>query len=226
VRDLAGYRKYVRDYLDLDATDMSDELVDAWVQDGYRRIIQVIRRWPFFEAEANITTEVGVQAYTLEVDFDNIVSVDGTWGTLDFLDHSQARERFHLFGSSVSQGHARAWSMWAGQFHVWPVPDAGETLTIVGWRSPQDWVSGHEAGAVPDFPADFEDALVLWTLRMAHLHQEDIDLAEIDRQNFQDRLDELVQHHTQTPTAFPVIVGGGYGRRASQLPSRFLYPWE
>jgi hypothetical protein len=52
----------------------------------------------------------------------------------------------------------------------------------MGYRRPSDWMAAG-AGAVPDFPEEFEDALLAWTLYKAHGHQDDTELAAMARED-------------------------------------------
>lgn len=225
MRDLAGIRRYIWTYLDLDEEDLPADLIDTWVQDGYRQIIQAIRRWPHFEVEVTIQTEPGRRSYPLPPEIEDVLSVDAPWGVLDYIEYTAARDKFHLYGNVQSQGHARAYSIRGGELHVWPLPDASEELVVVGFRAPADWMAGG-AGAVPDMPDSLEGALLDWVLYRAHLHQDEPELAAVDRQNFQDALDNAIAWEIKRPSAQPLVMGGDGQRRGSPTIGRPTFPWE
>lgn len=224
MRDLQGYRNYVYQYLDVESLDIPESLIDTWAEEGYRKIIESIRRWPFFEMTATVTTEPDVRAYAMPGQMIDVRAIEAPWQVLRYIDYHEARNKFHLYSGIVSRGSARAYSVWAGQIQIWPMPDAAEELQVDGYRRPTDWVA-QGAGATPDFPEEFEDALVAWVIYRAHMHQDDTELAEVDRRDFQEILESLISREFQNPSAFPLQVGlGGVQHRA--LPSRLAYPWE
>lgn len=224
MRDLQGYRDYVYEYMDLESLDVPESLIDVWVEEGYRKIIEVIRRWPFFEMSATVDTVTDQRAYDLPGQMIDVRAIEAPWQVLEYIDYHEARDKFHLYSGNISRGTARAYSIWAGKIQIWPLPDSPETLQVDGYRGPTDWIAAG-AGAVPDFPEEFEDALLAWVMYRAHMQQDDTELAEVDRRDFEEILDSLVSHQFQNPSAFPLVVGGG-GYRVVRLPRRLAYPWE
>lgn len=224
MRDLQGYRDYVYQYLDVESLDIPESLIDTWAEEGYRKIINAIRRWPFFEMTATLTTSPDVREYALPGQMTDVRAVEAPWQILNYIDFHEARNKFHLYSGIVSRGSARAYSVWAGKIQIWPMPDAAEELLIDGYRSPIDWVA-QGAGATPDFPEEFEDALLAWVIYRAHMHQDDTELAEVDRRDFQEILEALIAREFQSPSAYPMRIGSG-GVRHRPLPNRLAYPWE
>lgn len=224
MRNLADYRNYVWTYLDLDAEDTPATLIDTWVLEGFRKIIKTIKRWPFYEMSGTIQTVADQRAYAMPEGMEDVRKIDAPWSVLKYIDYGEAYDKFHLYSGIVSRGSARAFSIWEGNIQIWPIPDEGETLTVVGYRSPLNWIEVG-AGATPDFPEEFEDALLAWVMYRAHMHQDDPELAAASKMDYQETLDALTAHEISGPSAFPLVLGGG-GVRARPLPNRLAYPWE
>jgi hypothetical protein len=89
VKDLQGHRDYAYRYLDLDETDVDVSLIDTWIAEGYRRIIQVIKRWPFFQTIETLNTVNGQRAYPLPGELVDVRSIEAPWGVLNYLDYSE-----------------------------------------------------------------------------------------------------------------------------------------
>ena len=52
--NLQQMRDLVRAQLDLDDTDLPDVLLDAYIQEGYDRVLELEQRWPFFEVRWSV----------------------------------------------------------------------------------------------------------------------------------------------------------------------------
>lgn len=218
--DLNGYRLYVRTLLDLDASEMPDLLVDAWVRSGFTAIARRINRWSFYQAEDSFTTVGGTRGPHTLGTVKDIERIVGPRGVVPFVDHSEAEARYLTLGA-VS-GPAEAYSVWNGGVYMWPTPVAAETFAVRGYRSPTDWMNGG-AGAVPDLPADFHDVLLNYVVSQGHMFNEDPDLASVRMQQFTSGLEELLSSDQHAPEDTPIVVNGG-GYSPQLLRPRL--PWE
>lgn len=139
---------FVRTQLDLDETDLPDVLLDTYVQDGYDHIINLERRWPFFET---LWTEISVPAdgvFTMPVDADVIESLMTTQGQR--LWHVDIRWAEDNIGISAS-GTPGYWAEVGRQIVLFPKPTATMTLQGRGFRKPSAWIA---QGASAEVDAD------------------------------------------------------------------------
>lgn len=214
-------RQYVREYFDLDITELPDSLVDVFLNDGFRRAKRATPRWPFYEFTGSFTTSPGVAAYTLSgVDL-SLLSVDRLVGEdfdLDWLDPHSAESNW--LPDNETSGKPFRYSIWGGAIRLWPKPDAAYDIFIRGYKN-ATW--GADAGAVPDIPEDFHELIGEWAVGRASAQQDDPQGSQLHSANFYEGLRELKRQLLNTGPG-PVILNSE--RTVNYLPDRLPYPWE
>ena len=115
--NLADIRSKVREIVDMGSTDLSDTLLNMYIQDGYDRMIALERRWPFFEKTYTLSTVADQRSYALssigEGDVREITSVvDTTAGgvRLTLVAHEDAEALW--LGSSDLSSRPLHFSVW------------------------------------------------------------------------------------------------------------------
>lgn len=202
--DLAAFRAYPRDYLDLDQADISNALMDQWVATGQRRVLKARARWPHLETSEVITTVAGQTAY--EITTKRIEAVDDTVvGPLSIVDHTDATSLYWQ-GGTPRVGRPEAVSRYGGQLHLWPTPDGVYTITVYGQRAA---VTPTAAGDVPDVPEDLHDVILEWVMQEAYLQQDDPEMASVRKSLFDEKLAEYIDDETQGEDQTPIVFGGG-----------------
>lgn len=209
--DLAAYRDYVRLYLDLEVEDLSDNLIDRWVDEAQTRAIRFQRRWPFLEVSQDIATLPDVDTY--ETTMRTVFAVTGgPDGSLTRLSETAAEDDF-FYGEGVARtGRPYAWSEWGYTdtgvgIRLWPKPDNVWPLKVRGYKSVAPM--GNEAGSVPGLPLDFHNVLLSWVMYRAYLQQDDTELAEVQKQSFDEGLATLATDEMTSPPDEPLVWGGG-----------------
>jgi hypothetical protein len=226
MRDVGQIRQYVWDFLDLEEEDLPASLIDAWVLEGWRKIVRRTRRWPFFESEWTGTATEGERELSVQGDdeLDEIDTIEGPYGVLTYCDESQARNDYNVYHGVPTTGHPERWSLHAGTVRIYPTPDQAYEMRVVGWRQPNaEWMDDG-TGAEPDMPEDLDDALLSWVMHRAYTHQDDPELAEMEKVRFVEAVDEMVSHHIQGPQAQPMVIGGARKRRTLFAGERPI-PW-
>lgn len=222
-------RVYVRQHMDLDESEIPNSLIDVWARDASIKIARTRKRWPFLETSWTITTLDGVQEY----DFsdiavfgtnavpDEIISVVRNDRRLAYLGRDEAEAAFLPY--RASGGTVNYFNVWNNKLSLYPAPTGGsDTLYLRGYRKVKDWVADG-AGAFPDFPEDFHDAIRLYLLAAAYLQQEDPEMAQQFAGSFSMEMDLLKKQYGEAPGAYPLVLGGGPKVR---IPGRLLYPFE
>ena len=92
---LTTLRSQVRDMSDLDATDLSDGVIDQFAREGFQRIYALERRWPILQATYTFNTVADQREYTISTigDIREIISVVDTstqGARLHLIDYNQA----------------------------------------------------------------------------------------------------------------------------------------
>lgn len=183
---LADIRSRAREVAEVSSADVSDTLMDLFIRDGYNRIIDLERRWPFLEVSFDMTTVADQQAYTIN-DFTSdqireVVSiVDPDHVRLDFISYEIAEETFKT--NDGSTGRPIFASHWADQIHLFPTPKAVYTLNVRAYREPADWIT---ANGSPDGVESFDLALVDYAVARSYKMQEAFQPAQEFERAFND----------------------------------------
>lgn len=216
-------RIYVRQHVDLDESEIPNALLDVWARDASIKIARTRKRWPFFETSWVLTTTNGVRDYALSAlspTPDEVVSIVRNDRRLTFMGRDEAEAAYLPY--QTSQGFVTFYNVWGDTLRLYPTPDMADTLYLRGYRKVNDWVA-EGAGAVPDFPDDFHDAIRLYLLGMAYLQQEDPEMAQQFISAFNAEMDVLKKQYGDAPGAYPLVLGGG--PRVRQ-PGRLHFPFD
>lgn len=225
--NLQQIRDFVRTSLDLELEDLPDTLLDAFIRDGSKRIERAEPRWSFYEKIFSLATTVGVSSYgktsAIASDLDQIqaISVDDRMLPLMWIGMDELN-RLQVMQPSL-QGRPIYFSEWGDQVIFFPTPDQAYTLTIRGYRKPEDWVA-NGAGAEPDFPDELHNTVATFALSKAYAQQEDPELSALYERQFSDELNEFQRRLTQTPMSQPLVLNGG-PRTRSGMSGQWARPW-
>lgn len=216
-------RIYVRQHLDLDESEVPNALLDVWARDATIKVARSRKRWPFFESSWTLVTTVGERDYALSAlspVCDEITSIVRDDRRLAFMGRDEAEAAYLPY--QTSQGYVTFYNVWADTLRLYPTPQIADTLHLRGYRKVSDWVA-EGAGATPDFPEDFHDAIRLYLLGMAYMQQEDPEMAQQFIGAFNAEMDVLKKQYGDAPGAYPLVLGGG--PRVRQ-PGRLHYPFD
>lgn len=214
-------RQYVREYFDLDITELPDSLVDIFLDDGFRRAKRATARWPFYEFAGSFTTSPGVAAYTITGVDINLLSIDRLVGedfNLTWVDPNKAEATW--LPDNETAGKPRRFSIWGNAIRLWPKPDAAYDIFVRGYKQAK-WAE--DAGAIPDIPEEFHELIGTWAVSRTAAQQDDPDGAQLHRNDFYAGLTELKRQYTNTGPG-PLVMNSE--RTRTGLPERIAYPWE
>lgn len=220
------FRTHPRLLLDLEEEDLPSVLVDRWVNEGFRRIVHAVQRWPFYETSETVSTVSDTAVYTLG-SVDRVRSMHGPRGELQWMDEAAARDKFWMVTTSVPNGFPRAWSEFGDGVRLWPTPDAAYTVTVLGYRKPLTVWQGI-AGEEPDLPVQFHDVLMSWVLFRTYLQQDDPQLADVEFRNFSESMTQMTADVLSPSQSFAgmVLHGGNRSVGSPPLPPRQPFSWE
>ena len=216
-------RRYVRQHLDLDESEVPNDLLDVWARDATIKIARTRKRWPFFETSWTLTTVAGQADYPLSAlspAVDEITSIVRDNARLRYLGRDEAEAAYLPY--QTYGGLIEFFNVWGEDLRLYPTPDGPQTLLLRGYRKVNDWVS-EGAGAIPDFPDNFHDAVRLYLLGMAYLQQEDPEMASQFINAFNAEMELLKKQYGEMPGPYPVVLGGG--PRVRQF-DRLNYPFD
>jgi hypothetical protein len=207
----ADSRSTVRSITDLDTGDIPDGLLDYYIRDGYYRILDVEKRWPFLEFSFDFVAQQGVRAYDLETiasepigQIVSIVDNQDTGYRLEMIGYDEAERTYS--GVYDTTGEPLFFALWAGQVHIYPKPNSNRTLTCRGYREPFDWqTEGGEVDASPNL----HFALVYYACSRIYQQLEDAAMADMYKRAYDEQV-ALAGRSTVTPNSHvPLILSQG-----------------
>lgn len=188
---LATVRSYIRTHLDLDSSELPDELVDEFIRDA-THYVETFRPWPFMKSRWTQNTADG----TFEYPFASLTNASSyrlnrIHAVYLTTDGTQLRYRGDaLIAGARTEGQPTGWGTWGDTLVLTPIPDATYGVTIYGERRPFDWVDDGTGTNVFHLAGDFDSPLKTWALGRAYAHQEEgqtavafYDLAEFQLRN-------------------------------------------
>lgn len=133
-------RDLVRTQLDLDDTDLPNMLLDAYIQEGYDRAIELEQRWPFFAFEWSIpfgadgVGQMPPDARVIEL----LVGASG-----ELLKRIPMRMAVMSFppGNSPTSGSPTYWAPLNRKLSVFPAPGDTYATQAIGFRLGADWIN-------------------------------------------------------------------------------------
>jgi hypothetical protein len=208
----AGLRDAVRNITDLDQQDLGDDILNLYIRDGYYRILDLDKRWPFLEKSFTFNTVQNQRAYPI-VNFtadpmSQIVSiVDPTAvGTrLDMVSYDEAEALY--VGSYDTPGEPLFYALWEGNIHLFPKPNNARTLLARGYREPLDWVTSN--GFVDASP-NLHFPLVYYAASRVYQGLEDAQMADMYKRSYDEGV-ALARKQIQTPNSHShLMLSAGY----------------
>jgi hypothetical protein len=233
---LPDLRGFVRDHLDLDPTELPDSLLDRFIADGFNRIDNYSRVWTFRAVEYTLSTVAGAQAYNVanratppRVDsiakpLQQVVDVRGPRFGLVPRDHRQMRSAFRT--TNAQQSEPRYFTMFGENVYLWPTPNAVYALTVTGYRLPDDWMASSLA---PDLPEEFHELVGWWALNRAYGHQDDPEMANFYRQEFDTEVKSRARRYVTGNQSQPMRLNEGIGEDELLVRNGLgplFYPWD
>jgi hypothetical protein len=198
----AALRQTVRDITDLDAEDLPDSLLNLYLRDGYYRILDLEKRWPFLEKTFTFNTVAEQRAYSISAftadPMAQIVSIVDNTNVglrLDMVGYDMAETTY--VGSYDTSGDPLFYAVWAGQIHLFPKPNNVRTLTVRGYREPVDWITTE--GYV-DASANLHFPLAYYACSRVYQRLEDTVMAQEYKRSFDEGV-SLARETISKPTS-------------------------
>ena len=218
---LQQMRDQVRSVVDIDATDISDTVLDNMIGQGFDTIVYSEKRWPFFETSTTFNTVGGTKTYTLASiagspdaitqGVREIMSLRNDDHVLEFIGNVNADFIYPL--NVTTSGQPWEWSFWNDTVTLYPTPDGAATIYARVMRNPTDFGVGSASGSSPDLPAPFHPILVTYAIAKAYLQQEDPVMAQQYLIQFQTDLDNIGRRYADVPAPQPMVANSRIATR-------------
>lgn len=206
---LAQMREHIYLFFELDTDDVSHQLIDRWATEGFNKISRYRPNWPFYMQANTLTLTAGTTEYSDADagDLRSVESVVGPDGPVGIIGYRDGLAKYRHTDGTFDSGRPHEYSRFGTSWYFWPESDDAHVVDILGYRDPQPF--GLQAGSEPDLPSDLHDVLLMWVKYRTYMHQDDTELGEIERFNFEETLVAYAEDLTATDADYPVILGGG-----------------
>jgi len=203
----------VRDITDLDEADLPTSLLRTYFRDGYDRLINLERRWPFFE------TSVSLETVPEQRDYPMSTIGDGNLREItSIVDTSMAGNRLHLVSIDDAE---RVWNAsldapsrplyfveWGNAIKLYPKPETVYPLSIRGYRKPTyTWLT-NDALQV-DCDERLHTAIAYYAISQAYKRQEDNEMSMVYKQSFDEAVALARRDLMRPPSHRPMVYNGG-----------------
>tara|TARA_R100000742_G_C4253632_1_gene71712 strand:- start:204 stop:908 length:705 start_codon:yes stop_codon:yes gene_type:complete len=232
---ISEMRSYIRSVVDIDSSDISDDVMNRFLGEAYDVIVYSEKRWPFFEVSTTFSTAGGTKDYTLATvgasvtnGIREIASLRTDDHVIQYLGRDTGDIVYPL--DSTNSGDPWYWSYWADNVRLYPTPGSGETVYVRGYKNPAAFGAGSSDATEPsDLPTPFHMVLATYGIARAYEQQEDPTMASQYFSIFNQELENLRARYEDTPAPQPVRLNSRTASRwmsQSYLPNRLRYSWE
>lgn len=232
---ISEMRSYIRSVVDIDSSDISDDVMNRFLGEAYDVIVYSEKRWPFFEVSTTFSTSGGTKDYALATvgasvtnGLREIASLKTDDHVIQYLGRDTGDIVYPL--DSTTSGDPWYWSYWADNVRLYPTPGSGETVYVRGYKNPAAFGAGSSDATEPsDLPTPFHMVLATYGIARAYEQQEDPTMASQYFSIFNQELENLRARYEDTPAPQPVRLNSRTASRwmsQSYLPNRLRYSWE
>lgn len=208
---LTDLRLMVRNISDLDATDVSNAIIDDYAKEGFQRIVALERRWPFFEKTYTFNTVLNQRPYT-------IATIGDIREVISLVDTSTSGNRFTLIsydsaeeiwlGNTDTASRPYFFALWDSKLHLYPKPDGIYPITVRAYRNPSyTWLTSILTAI--DIDEWFHVLLVYFVLARIYQRQEDPELAAMYLKSFEEGVVMARRDLMKSSSAQPIVYSGG-----------------
>ena len=228
-------RDYIRSVVDIDSSDISDDVLNRFLGEGYDLIVYSDKRWPFYEVQNTFSTVADQKDYSLaEVGVNitnglreiNALRTDNH--VITFVGRDEGDVVYPI--ETNTTGEPWWWSFWAESVRLYPTPSSVLTVSVRGYGDPTAFGAGSADTASPsDLPTPFHIVIATYGLARAYEQQEDPTMANQYFAIFQQEFTNLKARYDDMPAPQPVLLNSRSASRwRSQviLPNRLRYGWE
>jgi hypothetical protein len=222
-RTLQNIRDHVRSYTDTDSTDLTDSLVDQFVQAAFDEVAYAERLWSFYQQDGTFNTVADTQQYSLVSILggtNEIIAIQLADAYLRPIGHQLATEVF----VSTASGTPTHFSQFEDSLFLWPTPSSAVAVAYQGHREPNDWIADG-SGATPDLPSEYHAVVQQGALIRALDWLDEQEQAAANRQQYDRSLQAVSAIHRGIYVAGPMVLNGG-SPPASPVPGELKYDWD
>lgn len=224
--NLSEIRNAVWRHLDLDFEDLPEELIDGFVRQGQREILNAEVEWPHLRKKWTLnvsTADTDLSTAAVDLRPSSIEAVIGAGGEYVWMAAPTLARRVAEGSLVVQPRTAGYFSVTGSTLTLWPAPTGATTVTVFGQRTATVPTNPSD---IPDVPADAHDVLYEWVLAQVYLQQDDLEQHQLHMQLFAQGLKSVAENVAQE-RAGTVVLNVGRGDDTSDATFyRPRYPFE
>jgi hypothetical protein len=200
----ADLRNWVREQTLLESDDISNDLVNDWLDQAHREVAARFD-WAWLATSSTLSVVAEQQAYPLPADLGRIEAVVSNTKRRRLHEESPSKV-WSSYGGVSTFGEPRSFYVWGNNLHLVPVPSASETdaFTIYYYGSPN--LMGSDT-ATPEFDPRFHVLLAVYAVGLAWQREEEYAKAERAFDEFSDGIDRMARHYLDRANDYPMIMG-------------------
>lgn len=207
---------FVQNITDLDEADVSADLIVDYMKDGFQRIVNLERRWPFLETTYTLNTVASQRDYALSAigsgDLREVISIldNSTSGNrLSLIALDDAETVWH--GSFDTPSRPLFFAEWGDTIKLYPKPDQVYPLTIRGYRkATYTWTTARNTQV--DCDERLHNAIAYYAVSQIYKRQEDGEMANMYKQSFEEAVTLCRKELMRSPSYRPVVLSKGIVR--------------
>ena len=232
---ISEMRTYIRGILDIDSTDISNDILNRFIGEGYDQVAYSEKRWPFYQIETTFNTVADTKDYDLKTDgavltsgLRDVAALRTDDHVLSYIGRDDGDVVYPL--DTNSTGDVWYFSYWAEKVRLYPTPSSVQTIYVRGYSKPSAFGAGSVDTATPsDFDEPFHILFATYAIARAYEQQEDPEMAQQYYAIFARELDNLRARFLDVPAPQPLVLNSRNASRwrsQSILPDRLRYSWE
>ena len=209
----AELKEFVYNILDLDTADLPAVLVEQYLKDGFQRVINLERRWPFLETTYTLNTTASQRDYAVSAigagDMREIISIVDTstsGNRLSIISIDEAEAVWH--GSFDTPSRPLFFAEWGDTIKLYPKPDTVYALTVRGYRKPS-----YTPFTITTLEVDCDErlhmAIAYYAISQAYKRQEDNEMAGIYKQSYEEAVSLARKDMMRASGHRPMIMSRG-----------------
>ena len=195
---------------------MPSSLIVSYLKDGFQRIINLERRWPFLETTYTLSTVAGQRDYPTSSigsgDLREVTSVldNSTSGNrLSLISIDEAEAVWH--GSFDTPTRPLFYAEWGDVIKLYPKPDTVYPLTVRGYRKASYlWTTIMDV--VVDCDERLHNAIAYYAVAQAYKRQEDPELSNVYKQSFDEAVMLARKELMRANGHRPMVMSRGFVR--------------
>jgi len=230
---LTQMRTFVGELADLDIgfdanDDISTDLVNGFVKEGFQKIVALSQRFPYYQATYSFVTTANQLSYssftrnipsgnvqTSITDIQSIIAVVNNTdmgNSLIYIDQAIAEATW--VGTSDQANIPAYFSIWGNLLNLWPRPNDAYTITVRAFRKPfLTWFTDQSTAI--DIDPQMQLPLVNYVMARIFQFQEDTEMAREYMSSFE-RAVAVIQGQLTAPSSNrQLIMSGGLTPTAS-----------